>query len=89
MDGAYISDEDLEQLTNRVLEKVEEMTAEGLESPTEFEVVTAIAFLYFSEKKADYVVLEVGLGGRGDSTNVVKKPLALSLIHISIGDARS
>ena len=84
MDGAYISDEDLEQLTNRVLEKVEEMTAEGLESPTEFEVVTAIAFLYFSEKKADYVVLEVGLGGRGDSTNVVKKPLASVITSISL-----
>ena len=60
-----------------------EMTAEGMDSPTEFEVITAIAFLYFAEKNADIVVLEVGLGGRGDSTNVVKKPMACAICSIS------
>ena len=64
-DGAYISDEDLNRCSEIVLAKAEEMVKEGEESPTEFEVVTAIAFLYFKEQKADYVVLEVGLGGRG------------------------
>ena len=82
--GAYISDEDLEIYTEKVLEKAKEMVAEGHESPTEFEIVTAIAFLYFAEKKADYVVLEVGLGGTGDSTNVVKKPLACIIASISL-----
>lgn len=82
--GAYISDEDLNRCTEIVLAKSEEMVKEGDESPTEFEVVTAIAFLYFKEQKADYVVLEVGLGGRGDSTNVVKNPLACIIASISL-----
>lgn len=82
-DGAYISDSDLAQYTDRVLTAVKQMTDAGLQSPTEFEVITAIAFLYFKEKKADYVVLEVGLGGRGDSTNVCKKPLISVITSIS------
>lgn len=83
-DGAYISDGDLQRCSDLVLAKTEEMVAEGLESPTEFEVITAVAFLYFQEKRADYVVLEVGLGGRGDSTNVVKKPLVSVITSISL-----
>lgn len=83
-DGAYIADEDLNRCTEIVLAKSKEMVEEGDESPTEFEVVTAIAFLYFQEQKADYVVLEVGLGGRGDSTNVVKNPLACIIASISL-----
>lgn len=51
---------------------------------TEFEAVTAVAFLYYSRKKCDYVVLEVGLGGRFDATNIVKKPLACVITHISL-----
>ena len=50
LDGQYISDEDLEIYTDKVIAKAREMVAEGLESPTEFEIVTAIAFLYFAEK---------------------------------------
>ena len=83
LDGEYISDEDLAEYTDRVLEAVEKMTAAGKQSPTEFEVITAIAFLYFKEKGSDYVVLEVGLGGRGDSTNVCKKPLISVITSIS------
>ncbi len=82
-DGQEISDEDLESCSRNVLEKAEEMVREGADSPTEFEVVTAIAFLYFAEKKADFVILEVGLGGRGDSTNVVEKPLISIITSIS------
>lgn len=78
-----ISDEDLEIYTNKVMEHVEKIVALGHDSPTEFEVVNAIAFLYFKEKKADYVVLEVGLGGRGDSTNVIKNPLISVITTIS------
>lgn len=81
--GENISDEDLEKYTAPVLEAAEEMVSEGLDSPTEFEVITAVAFLYFSEKGADIVILEVGLGGRGDSTNVVESPLACVITSIS------
>ncbi len=81
--GSDISDEDLEGYTQRVLEAAAGMVAEGHDSPTEFEVVTAIAFLYYKEKGAEITVLEVGLGGSGDSTNVVKSPLACAITSIS------
>lgn len=83
MGGENISDSDLEIYGNRVLAAVAQMVEEGLESPTEFEVVTAIGLLYFAEKKADIVILEVGLGGRGDSTNIVNKPLICAICSIS------
>ncbi|MEG0830337.1 MAG: folylpolyglutamate synthase/dihydrofolate synthase family protein [Anaerovoracaceae bacterium] len=82
-DGHMISDHELDQYTKRVLEKVDLMIKEGKDSPTEFEVVTAIALLYFAEMKSDFVILEVGLGGRGDSTNVVEKPLISIITSIS------
>ncbi|MCO7122299.1 bifunctional folylpolyglutamate synthase/dihydrofolate synthase [Ihubacter massiliensis] len=83
LDGAFISDRELDQYTDQVMEKAEEMVREGLDSPTEFEVVTAIAFLYFAGRKADFVILEVGLGGSGDSTNVVENPLISIITSIS------
>lgn len=83
LDHSLISDEDLDEYSRRVIEKTEELVAEGKDSPTEFDVVTAIAFTYFAEKQADYVVLEVGLGGRGDSTNVIKNPMACVFTSIS------
>ncbi len=82
-DGKEISQEDLERCTETVLTQVDTMLESGMESPTEFELVTAIAFQYFSEKELDYLVLEVGLGGTGDSTNVVSKPLASVITSIS------
>ena len=81
--GHDISDSDLEVYTDRVLAKVDELVSEGKDSPTEFEVITAVALLYFKEKNADIVILEVGLGGSGDSTNVVKEPLASVICSIS------
>lgn len=83
LDGEYISDDDLETYTEEVLAKVSEMTADGLDSPTEFEVITAVAFLYFARKGCDYAVMEVGLGGRGDSTNIIEKPLVSVITSIS------
>ncbi|MGN1334705.1 MAG: bifunctional folylpolyglutamate synthase/dihydrofolate synthase [Anaerovoracaceae bacterium] len=83
LNGEYISDEDLALYTDRVLSCAEIMTERGEQSPTEFEVITAIAFLYFKEKGCDYAVMEVGLGGRGDSTNVCKLPLVSVITSIS------
>ena len=82
-DGADISDEDLEYYGQKVVSAAEAMVADGLDSPTEFEVVTAIAFLYFADRQADITILEVGLGGIGDSTNVVKSPLVSVITSIS------
>lgn len=83
LDGEMISPEDLDAYTDRVIRVAEAMVAEGLESPTEFEIVTAIALLYFCEKGPDFVILEVGLGGRGDSTNVSPKPVLTVITSIS------
>ena len=83
MDGAFISDEDLDVYGDKVLAAAASMTEEGLEAPTEFEVVTALGFVYFAAKKPDVVILEVGLGGVGDSTNVVQSPLATVITSIS------
>ncbi len=53
------------------------------DSPTEFELITAVGFEIFKRKKVDIVVLEVGLGGRFDSTNVIEKPLASLITGIA------
>jgi len=82
-DGQEIGEEDLIRCAALVFEKVEEMLALGLESPTEFELVTAIAFVFFSQMPMDILVLEVGLGGRGDSTNVIRRPLVSVITSIS------
>ncbi|MCF0186894.1 MAG: hypothetical protein HUJ98_10455 [Bacteroidaceae bacterium] len=59
------------------------MEEEGFLHPTVFEVETAIAFLYFLEQKVDVVILETGMGGKEDATNVVKEPLATVFASIS------
>lgn len=82
-DGSEISERDLTDCADAVFEKVQEMLDSGMESPTEFELVTAMAFVYFSRKPMDFLVLEVGLGGRGDSTNVIEKPVASVITSIS------
>lgn len=75
LNNAPIPDDDLAALVSEIAPVVDSM-----ENPaTEFEVITAAAFLYYARKKCDYVVLEVGLGGELDSTNVIKTPL-LSII---------
>jgi len=53
---------------------VDLMLSLGMEHPTEFELVTAVAFIYFANTNCDMVVLETGLGGRLDSTNVISNP---------------
>ncbi|WAM34816.1 bifunctional folylpolyglutamate synthase/dihydrofolate synthase [Caldicellulosiruptor morganii] len=69
-----ISNDELAIITEFVRDKVELMIAQGFNHPTEFEIVTAIAFEYFKRMNVDFVVLEVGLGGRFDATNVVENP---------------
>ncbi len=82
-DGEMITDEELEIYGNKALAKAAEMTDEGLTSPTEFEVVMATAFLFFKDKEPDLVVLEAGMGGIGDATNVITKPLASVFTSVS------
>ena len=76
INGQYIPDERLAKITEKVKEKIEIMLEKGYEHPTTFEIVTTIAFLYFKEENVDFIVLEVGLGGRADSTNVIRESYA-------------
>ena len=69
-----ISNDELATITEFVKDKVDLMISQGFNHPTEFEIVTAIAFEYFKRTNVDFVVLEVGLGGRFDATNVVETP---------------
>jgi dihydrofolate synthase/folylpolyglutamate synthase len=72
-----VSSGDVARLIGRLKDTVDLLVAAGMEPPTEFELITAVAFLYFSEQKCDIVLLETGLGGRLDSTNVIDRPLAV------------
>lgn len=81
--GQYITDEELERYTDMVINETKKIVGKGQDSPTEFEIITAIAFLYFKEKKSDFVILEVGLGGTGDSTNIIETPLVSVIGSIS------
>ena len=74
VDGVYINLNDFAAVTARV-----RAACRGLDEPSYFEKMTAAAFLYFAEQRCDYVVLETGLGGRLDATNVLEKP-AVSII---------
>ncbi|MGP1367015.1 MAG: bifunctional folylpolyglutamate synthase/dihydrofolate synthase [Schwartzia sp. (in: firmicutes)] len=77
VDGQAISEADFARTLTRVRQAVEDMVAAGEESPTQFEVLTAQAFLWFAEQGAKYAVVEVGLGGLLDSTNIVRPDLAI------------
>ena len=74
----------LAMLSDKVKAASDKMVEEGMEHPTEFELVTAICYLWFSREKIDVAVLETGLGGRLDSTNVVKKPICTVITAIGM-----
>lgn len=80
----YIEKESLARLTGRVAEAVESMVTEGLPHPTVFEIETALGFLYFRERQCDVVVLETGLGGLEDATNVVQTSILEVITSISM-----
>ncbi len=79
INGVWISAPDFNRHGKRILAACQKVKKRLGHSPTHFEALTAMAFSWFKEKKVDWVVLEVGLGGRLDATNVISLP-ALSLI---------
>ena len=66
------------------LERTIAATQNNTETPTQFEIITAAAWLYFAEQKADIAIIETGLGGRLDATNVCEKPLVSVITSISL-----
>lgn len=89
INGENIDNEKLALSVSEVKNKVEEMLEDGFSHPTEFEIVTATAFNFYSKENVDILVLEVGLGGRFDATNVIDNSLisvisSISLDHVGV-----
>lgn len=80
VDGRMIDDDELAQITQELRPHAEAME----DHPTEFELVTAIAMVYFARHACDIVVLEVGLGGALDSTNVISQPEVAVICNIGL-----
>ena len=88
MNGINIEKGRLAQLFRRVKAACEKLVAQGMAHPTRFEVETAAAFLWFYEENCDMALLEVGMGGATDATNLIKKPLVSVLTSISMDHIR-
>ncbi|MBQ4323799.1 MAG: bifunctional folylpolyglutamate synthase/dihydrofolate synthase [Clostridia bacterium] len=83
VNGGEISDEDFARLVS-ILQPFADTEADR---PTEFELLTVLAFLYFQEKHCDYVILECGMGGLTDATNVIERPLLSVITGVSVDHA--
>ncbi len=80
INGSDISDEDFAKLVFEICELADKNSIHL----TEFEILTAVAFKYFADNNVDVVVLETGLGGRFDATNVIKNNLCAIITHIDL-----
>lgn len=81
---AYIEETEAAEQIEKINAAIEEMLTEGKNHPTAFEIETAMSFLYFVEKHCDVVILEVGMGGRLDATNVIENSLCSVLTSVSM-----
>ncbi len=84
VNGRMITQKAFGELLEQVKEACDAMTAEGMPHPTTFEAETALAFLYFKEKACDVVVLETGMGGAMDATNLITTTDAAVLVSVSM-----
>lgn len=85
LDGELVGEADFQAAFRKVLAVVQEKTEkDGYHHPTYFEFVFLMAMVLFAEKSLDYVILETGLGGRLDTTNVVRRPQACVITSISL-----
>jgi|LGOV01.1.fsa_nt_gb dihydrofolate synthase/folylpolyglutamate synthase len=84
LNNKNIPNQTLADITAFVKGKIDEMISLGKDHPTEFEIVTAIAFEYYKRENVDVVVLEVGMGGRLDSTNVINTPICTVITPIAM-----
>jgi len=78
--GTEVTDRELVALAEEIKAQADRMT----DRPTEFEILTAMAFLHFRKQRCDVVVLEVGLGGRLDATNIIRSPDAAVICSIGL-----
>ncbi|MDO4616753.1 MAG: folylpolyglutamate synthase/dihydrofolate synthase family protein [Lachnospiraceae bacterium] len=84
IDGQEISHERFTELAAQISLAVERMEKRGIPCPSPFELETVLCFLYFQQEHCEYVVLECGMGGEGDATNVIPAPVAAVLASISL-----
>ena len=89
VDGAWISEAKFAEMTSQVTDAIARLEEAGRPVPTVFEAETAIAFLYFREIQCDLVVLEAGLGGALDATNIINNTVcavfsSISLDHVGV-----
>ena len=84
INGTMISEEELAEVGSIVLAATEKVKEQTGFVPIEFEVVTAIALYWFAKEKCDIVCMEVGIGGRLDSTNVIQNTLVAYIMHMGI-----
>lgn len=84
VDGEYINKDSLASHVTAIAKATEDMKKDNAGTPTLFEVETVLAFLYFKEKNCDIVVLETGLGGRLDATNIIDTSILEVIMPISL-----
>lgn len=84
VDGKNMTKKAYTEGLEKIKEAVETIKADGLPAPTAFETEVALAFLYFADKKCDIVMLEAGMGGREDATNLITRTLAAVLMPIGM-----
>ena len=82
VDGVQIPDDELAEITTEIAAATDEIMAEGFRRPTIFELITALGFMWFARTECDVVVLEVGMGGRLDATNVIRTPDVALIMNI-------
>ncbi|MCL2564617.1 MAG: bifunctional folylpolyglutamate synthase/dihydrofolate synthase [Defluviitaleaceae bacterium] len=85
IDSVEISEEEVARYTSLIKSKIDIMKAESDDHPTEFEILTAMAMLHYKKHNCDIVVLEVGMGGIIDSTNIIDDNTSLVAVITSIG----
>lgn len=88
IDGKYMDEDTFAVYLERVKSVADAMVADGLDRPTSFETETAIAFCYFMDMDVDILLLETGMGGSLDATNVCKRPLCTIIASISMDHMR-
>ena len=84
INGETVSDDLFTEAFDKVMAAVKLTMAEGDTHPTYFETLFLMGLLIFREKQVDYTILEVGMGGRLDATNVIRHPLASIITSISL-----
>lgn len=82
--GVPVSREKFAGYVTQVAEAIDNMTRANLPHPTPFEIETAVAFLFFAEEKCDLVLMEVGMGGDLDATNIIRNVLAAVITSVGI-----